>query len=74
MSEVEPVPVEENKENVEPQALSLKEVEAVVEASEPSAEPPAEEAKPAPKRKGRPVGAKTCEEKRESPEHRGSLK
>ena len=70
MSEVEPVPVEENKENVEPQALSLKEVEAVVEASEPSAEvaePPAEEAKPAPKRKGRPVGAKTCEEKRGKP-------
>ena len=63
MAEVEAVNVEEN---VEPQAMSIKEVEAAVEAAEPPVEePPIEQ--PQPKRKGRPVGAKTCEEKRGKP-------
>ena len=58
--------IEENKENVEPQAVSIKEVEAAVEATEPPVEEPVVEA-PQPKRKGRPVGSKTCEEKRGKP-------
>ena len=64
--QVEAVSVEENKENVEPQAMSIKEVEAAVEAAEPPVEEPPIEA-PQPKRKGRPVGSKTCEEKRGKP-------
>ena len=64
--QIEVVSVEENKENVEPQAMSIKEVEAAVEAAEPPVEEPPVEA-PQPKRKGRPVGAKTCEEKRGKP-------
>jgi len=64
MAEIESVTVEENKENVEPQAMSIKEVEAAVEASEPPVE---ETPTPQPKRKGRPVGSKTCEEKRGKP-------
>ena len=64
--QVEAVNVEETTENVEPQAMSIKEVEAAVEAAEPPVEEPLVEA-PQPKRKGRPVGAKTCEEKRGKP-------
>ena len=64
--QVEAVNVEETTENVEPQAMSIKEVEAAVEAAEPSVEDPPIET-PQPKRKGRPVGAKTCEEKRGKP-------
>jgi hypothetical protein len=63
---IEAVSVEENKENVDPQAMSIKEVEAAVEAADPPVEEPPIET-PQPKRKGRPMGAKTCEEKRGKP-------
>jgi hypothetical protein len=50
------------EETIEEEPLTIKEVEAAVEALEPIME------EPAPKRKaGRPTGSKTCEEKKGKP-------
>ena len=52
--------IPEEPQTIEEEPLTIKEVEAAVEAEEPE--------EPKPKRKaGRPVGSKTCEEKKGKP-------
>ena len=52
--------IPEEPQTIEEEPFTIKEVEAVVEAEEPE--------EPKPKRKaGRPVGSKTCEEKKGKP-------
>jgi len=52
--------IPEEPQTIEEEPLTIKEVEAAIEAEEPE--------EPKPKRKaGRPVGSKTCEEKRGKP-------
>ena len=62
MVEVEAI-IPEESQTIEEEPFTIKEVEAAVEAEEP-----VEVEAPEPKRKaGRPVGSKTCEEKKGKP-------